>query len=197
LFLIPGIIIYLILPYRHFSIENENVCLYNVTEVNKMYQLSYRTTGLEDWVTSFYLKLGISNPELINEERISSFLGIYVKKKPIPSSFHVIGRYQDIIIDSREPIEKHREIFFHELCHILRHSGIQTIMPSSFRKLQEWDAHHFTQYAAIPHHMIKYIPLNDRDVIKQMSDMFLVSPELCEERLEQIIRRNHIQRSIY
>ncbi|MGM0853109.1 MAG: ImmA/IrrE family metallo-endopeptidase [Bacillota bacterium] len=162
-----------------------------------MYQLTYRTTGLEDWVSRFYIKLGITNPDLISEERISRFLGIYVKKKPIPSSFHVIGRYQDIVIDSREPIEKHREIFFHELCHILRHSGVQTIMPASFRELQEWDANHFTQYAAIPYHMIKYIPINDRDVIKQMSDMFLVSPELCEERLEQIIRRNHIQRSIF
>lgn len=171
--------------------------MYNVSEVNKMYQLAYRTTGLEDWVSSFYMKLGITNPYSISEERIAKFLGIYVKKKPIPSSFHVIGRYQDIVIDSREPIEKHREIFFHELCHILRHSGVQTIMPRSFRELQEWDAHHFTQYAAIPYHMIKYIPFNDRDVIKQMSDMFLVSPELCEERLEQIIRRNQIQRSIY
>jgi Zn-dependent peptidase ImmA (M78 family) len=162
-----------------------------------MYHLSYRTTGLEDWVSRFYRKLGITTPNLINEERICRFLGIYMKKKPIPSSFHVIGRYQDIVIDSREPAEKHREIFFHELCHILRHSGVQTIMPASFRELQEWDAQHFTQYAAIPYHMIKYIPLNDCDVIKQMSDMFLVSPELCEERLEQIIRRNHLQRNFY
>ncbi|KAA0560729.1 ImmA/IrrE family metallo-endopeptidase [Rossellomorea aquimaris] len=162
-----------------------------------MYQLAYRTTELEDWVSRFYMNLGITTPNSISEERISRFLGIYVKKKPIPSSFHVIGRYQDIVIDSREPFEKHREIFFHELCHILRHSGIQSIMPSSFRELQEWDAHHFTQYAAIPYHMIKFIPFNDRDVIKQMSDMFLVSPELCEERLKQIIRRNSIKQSLY
>ncbi|MBM7584654.1 hypothetical protein JOC86_001191 [Bacillus pakistanensis] len=59
-------------------------------------------------------------------------------------------------------------------------------MPSAFRELHEWDANHFTQYAAIPYYMIKYIPFNDIDVIKQMSEMFKVSPELCEERLKQI-----------
>ncbi|MCP3741416.1 ImmA/IrrE family metallo-endopeptidase [Rossellomorea sp. BNER] len=162
-----------------------------------MYQLTYRTTGLEDWVSMLYVKLGINCPSQINEEKISRYFEIYVKKKPMHSSFHIIGRYKDIVIDSREPVEKHREIFFHELCHILRHSGIQTIMPSAFRELQEWDANHFTQYAAIPYHMIKYIPFNDMDIIKQMTEMFKVSPELCEERLKQIYRRNqvHIQQS--
>jgi Zn-dependent peptidase ImmA (M78 family) len=163
-----------------------------------LYQLAYRTTGLEDWVSTFYMRMGVTTPGLICEEQIASFLRIYLKKKPIPSSFHVIGRYQDIVIDSREPFERHREIFFHELCHILRHSGIQTIMPSSFRELQEWDAQHFTQYAAIPYHMIKFIPINDRDVIKQMSDMFKVTPELCEARLDQIIRRNNfLEQSLF
>jgi Zn-dependent peptidase ImmA (M78 family) len=162
-----------------------------------LYQEHYQTTELEDWVSNMYKKIGITNPSLINEEKISRYFQIFLKRKPMHSSYHIIGRYRDIVIDEREPLEKHREIFFHELCHILRHAGIQSMMPTAFRELQEWDAHHFTQYAAIPYHMIRYIPINDRDVIKQMSDMFCVSPELCERRLEQILRRNHLQRSSY
>lgn len=112
------------------------------------------------------------------------------------SSFHILGRYRDIVIDVREPKEKHREIFFHELCHILRHAGIQSMMPTAFRELQEWDAQHFTQYAAIPHHMLKYIPFQDHDVVNQMSLIFQVSPELCEMRLEQVKRRLQTARNI-
>jgi hypothetical protein len=71
----------------------------------------------------------------------------------------------------------------------LEHAVIQSIMPSTFRELQEWDAQHFTQYAAIPLYMLKFIPFQDHNVIKQMSLMFQVSPELCEIRLEQVKRQ--------
>jgi len=46
--------------------------------------------------------------------------------------------------------EEKREAFFHELCNILRHVGIQSMMPEAFRELQGRDANHFTKYAAIP-----------------------------------------------
>jgi Zn-dependent peptidase ImmA (M78 family) len=177
-------------------IENTNMRLYNVTEVSKLYQEHYKTTELEDWVSNMYKKIGIFTPSLINEQKISSYFEIYLKKKPMHSSFHIFGRYRDIVIDEREPLEKHREIFFHELCHILRHAGIQSMMPTAFRELQEWDAQHFTQYAAIPHHMLKYIPFQEHDVVNQMSLMFQVSPELCGMRLEQIKRRLQTARKI-
>jgi Zn-dependent peptidase ImmA (M78 family) len=154
-----------------------------------LYQKNYQTTELEDWVSSLYKKMGITKPSLINEHTISRYFEIFLKKKPMHSSYHIIGRYRDIVIDDREPKEKHREIFFHELCHILRHAGIQSMMPTAFRELQEWDAQHFTQYAAIPHHMLKYIPFQEYDVVNQMSLMFQVSSELCEVRLEQVKRR--------
>jgi Zn-dependent peptidase ImmA (M78 family) len=154
-----------------------------------LYQYHYQTTELEDWVSNMYKKIEITTPQLINEQKISNYFGIYLKKKPMHSSYHIIGRYRDIVIDEREPPEKHREIFFHELCHILRHSGVQSMMPTPFRELQEWDAQHFTQYAAIPHHMLMYIPFYEHDVVNQMSIIFQVSPELCELRLEQVKRR--------
>ncbi|WP_235860295.1 ImmA/IrrE family metallo-endopeptidase [Rossellomorea aquimaris] len=161
-----------------------------------MYQEQYRTTELEDWVSTMYNKMGITKPSLINEQTISRYFEIFLKKKPMNSSFHIFGRYRDIVIDEREPLEKQREIFFHELCHILRHAGIQSMMPTAFRELQEWDAQHFTQYAAIPHHMLKYIPFQEHDVVNQMSLMFQVSPELCEMRLEQVKRRLQTTRNI-
>ena len=149
----------------------------------------YQTTALEDWVTNFYLKLNIHTPQDINEDYIAREQKVFLHRKRIASFYQIVGKYRGITIDIREPISKHREMFFHELCHILRHSGNQGLMNNAFRELQEWDTKHFTKYAAIPHHMISYIPLYDENVIEQMSNMFKVTPELCEERLDQIKRR--------
>ncbi|WP_350346125.1 ImmA/IrrE family metallo-endopeptidase [Heyndrickxia faecalis] len=156
----------------------------------------YCTTSLEDWVTKFYSRIGIIKPKQIDITAISRCLRIYVHYKPIYSYFEVIGRYQGIVIDCREPPEKHREIFFHELCHILRHAGVQSMMPKAFRELQEWDARHFVKYAAIPFHMLQYINFDDSHVVEQMTDIFKVSPELCLERLLQLQRNGYFRQSV-
>ena len=154
-----------------------------------MLPLVYPATALEDWVINFYIRLGIYHPDQINEEYIARNHRIFLHKKPQPSNFQVVGRYQGITIDSRESVETQRESFFHELCHILRHYGIQSMMPNAFRELQERDARHFTLYAAIPYHMLKFIDFNDPYVIDQMVSLFKVTPELCETRLLQIENR--------
>lgn len=146
----------------------------------------YQTTALEDWVTNLYIKLNIFLPQDINEDYIASEQRIFLHRKKMASFYQIAGRYRGITIDSRESKIKQREIFFHELCHVLRHSGNQGMMNKAFRELQEWDTKHFTKYAAIPHHMIQYIPTNDQNVIEHMVNMFKVTPELCEERLMQI-----------
>lgn len=149
----------------------------------------YMTTALEDWVTSFYLRIGIKNPLDISESYIAKRCEIFIKKDKIPSRYDVVGRFRSITIDSRKDKLIQREIFFHELCHILRHSGRQGIMPEAFRELQEWDARNFVKYAAIPTHMLKFIDFNDSLVIDQMVHLFKVTPELCTERLMQIQKR--------
>lgn len=153
------------------------------------YQNIYRTTALEDWVTSFYTRLKILHPRQINIEYIARIYSIFIHRKPMPATHEIIGRYRGITIDTRKAKDVQREMFFHELCHILRHSGVQSMMPDAFREMQEWDARHFVRYAAIPHHMLQFIDLKDDYVIDQMVSLFKVSPELCKERLEQIKNR--------
>jgi Zn-dependent peptidase ImmA (M78 family) len=150
---------------------------------------NYYTTALEDWVTNFYKRNKILHPRQITIEYISKIYEITLNKKPIPAFNIVNGRFRGITIDSRKNIHTQREIFFHEFCHILRHTGIQTMMPAAFRELQEWDARRFTLYAAIPHHMFKYIDFDDPFVIDQTASLFKITPELCEERFEQIKNR--------
>jgi Zn-dependent peptidase ImmA (M78 family) len=149
----------------------------------------YYTTALEDWVTKFYKSLNIFYPSDINPLTISRKLGIFLRERPFPSTHQVVGRFRCIVIDSRLSNEEKREAFFHELCHILRHVGVQSMMPAAFRELQEWDANHFTKYAAIPFHMLRFIDWDEPYIIEHMANMFKVTPELCEKRLEQIKSR--------
>ncbi|MED4530943.1 peptidase [Metabacillus fastidiosus] len=154
----------------------------------------YTTTILEDWVTSFYLKIKIRTPDDISEDYIAKQNEIYIKRANIPSRYDVIGSFRSITIDIRKDKLLQREIFFHELCHILRHSGRQGMIPEAFRQLQEWDSCNFVRYAAIPNHMLHFIDFNEPFVIEQMVKMFKVTPELCTERLMQIEKRRNLQK---
>lgn len=141
---------------------------------------NYYTTALEDWVTKLYKRLGIYRPKHIDIKYIARVYEIFIHRKPLPAYYQVVGRYRGITLDIRESIEKQHEQFFHEFSHILRHSGCQTLLPAAFRELQEWDATHFTKYATIPAHMLKYIYFDDPYVIDQMVSLFKVTPNLCE-----------------
>jgi Zn-dependent peptidase ImmA (M78 family) len=150
---------------------------------------NHKTTALEDWVTDFYTRKKILHPRHINIEHIARIYDVFINYWGLPSMYKVNGRFRGIYINKSKSKEQQREIFFHELCHILRHTAVQTMMPAAFRELQEWDARHFTLYAAIPAHMLQFIDFNDEYVIDQMASLFKVTPELCEERLEQIKNR--------
>lgn len=150
---------------------------------------NYYTTNLEDWVTKLYIKIQVFHPKHIKEEEIAQKLGIFLHRKPMPPSYQVLGRYRGITVDVRVSYEEQREMFFHELCHILRHAGTQDTMPSSFRDLQEWDAHNFVRYAAIPYHQLKYIDFNQPNIEQHMAELFGVSIDLAKERVHQFESR--------
>jgi Zn-dependent peptidase ImmA (M78 family) len=149
-------------------------------------QFNYVTTALEDWVSNWYIRNSILKPRDINLTHISLKYGIYLHLKEMPARYDICGRYKAIVLDKRTTCQEQREQFFHELCHILRHTGHQSMMPEAFRQLQEWDAKHFTKYAALPHHMLRSYDLSDPNIISILSEDFKVTEQLCKERLERI-----------
>ncbi|MGQ7280005.1 ImmA/IrrE family metallo-endopeptidase [Brevibacillus thermoruber] len=149
-------------------------------------KLSYSPTPLESWVSHFYKRLSILQPDDLDEHRIARALNIFLVYKEVPSLSYEFGRFRSITIDKRLPTKIQRERFYHELCHILRHAGRQIMMPEAFRELQEWDARNFTRYAALPLHMITAFDFKQPAIVEVLSEQFRVTPELCAERLKRI-----------
>lgn len=133
------------------------------------------------------MDMGIHNPHEIHEERICSELGIHLTYSQRRSYSIDEDDFKLINIDARLPKDKQREAFFHELCHVLRHSGNQfNGLPKPFLDLQESDAKRFTQYAAIPLHMLNSINLNGPMLLHEASATFQVSMETCRQRFDQL-----------
>ncbi|WP_342341476.1 ImmA/IrrE family metallo-endopeptidase [Halobacillus kuroshimensis] len=149
----------------------------------------YTTTTLEDSITKWYKNHEIILPEDLCIHRIELKSHISLLSKPTYARYMKVGNFQEIIVDSRIPIIYQREQFFHELCHALRHTGRQSIMPKAFYELQERDARHFTLYASLPYHMIKEYTLTDPEIIDLWSQDFNIPLDICQERLEKIKRR--------
>lgn len=156
--------------------------------------MHYTKTALEEWIANKYIEEQIYNPQDIDVYCIAKHYGIYVHLKSIPARFDICGDYKAIVLDNRSTHEEQNEQFFHELCHILRHAGHQTIMPNAFRELQERDAKHFTMYASIPYFMLDNYDLENPNIVYELSCEFKVTEKLCLERLKHIKRNNFAYR---
>lgn len=153
----------------------------------------YRPFPLEEKVMKMYKLMNIYTPEDIDIQKIAYYYRIYLKFSTNRSYSTQFGNFQLININKSLNQMEQREVFFHELCHLLRHSGNQYYnMPKAFKDLQEWDAAHFTRYAAIPFHMLKYVDWKKPTLIKEMSKMFSITEAICNYRIEHI-NRNKLQ----
>ncbi|MDE3840738.1 peptidase [Bacillus methanolicus] len=157
---------------------------------------TYTQTYLEEFISNLYKSLGIFKPHQISEEDIAAKLGILFFRNNGPAFHTRVCGVDANYVDARDSPKKQREQFFHELCHVLRHVGSQSIVPFSFREWQELDAKRFVKCAAIPFDMVKDWDLDDPEIIKKASKTFCVTQELCQERLLQIRNRIYINKLI-
>jgi Zn-dependent peptidase ImmA (M78 family) len=157
-------------------------------------KITYTQTYLEEFISNLYKNLGIFKPHQISEENIAAKLGIFFFRENGPAFHTRVGGIDAIYVDARDSPKKQREQFFHELCHVLRHVGNQSIIPLSFREWQEIDARRFTKCAAIPFKMVKDWDLRNDNIVQKASDTFGVTEELSRERLLQIKNRIYFKK---
>ncbi|MEK4973607.1 ImmA/IrrE family metallo-endopeptidase [Niallia sp. FSL R7-0648] len=139
-----------------------------------------------------YKNMNIYKPEDIDIRKIANYFRIHLKFSTNRSYSFQNGNFMIININKSLNNMEQREVFFHELCHLLRHCGNQyKNMPKAFRDLQEWDAEHFTRYAAIPYHMLKLINWKSGSLITDLNKIFCVSENICLERINHILRNSN------
>lgn len=149
----------------------------------------YYPTYSEKLISECYKELGIFYPSQIDIERICQTQGIVYIEKPIYSHFAIIDEVKFIVVDKRLKQHEKKEHFFHELVHVLLHSGIQTSMSEYSLKMQEREARKHSRYALIPFHMLKFVDLTSNNAIQNIIETFNVSDEISKERYEEIEKK--------
>lgn len=149
----------------------------------------YKETFLEQWIHNKYEEHGIIHITDYSIDNIAAAFDVNLVFGDFPpfsdneDRVIFLNKYADPVLT--------RAIFFHELCHVLRHAGDQRVMPELFKDAQEAEAEHFVLYAAIPFYMFAKMEVPDQryEAIPYLAEHFQVSMKVAEQRLDQIQRR--------
>ncbi|OZI11836.1 hypothetical protein CEW92_09435 [Bacillaceae bacterium SAS-127] len=96
------------------------------------------STVLEDYIFSLYQSIGIYKPEQLDAKMIATRLGVVFEYDDKSSKSFELGDIPFIVLNNQFTPQQQWQDFAHELGRLLRHCGNLTVLPSSFRKIQEW-----------------------------------------------------------
>ncbi|MFW9331811.1 ImmA/IrrE family metallo-endopeptidase [Paenibacillus polymyxa] len=150
----------------------------------------YQPTETELLICDLYQTLNINHPHEIDIDLISALWGadiVYYDGRA-KSYWEDLGSV--IFLNKDDPPEKQRVVFFHELCHIVKHEGHQDVLPGLFVELQETQAYHFMLFASMPYYLLPDpLEMIWSEYIGLLAEEFHVSLEVAAARAEQIIAR--------
>lgn len=116
----------------------------------------YSPNFVEKLIEKVYYQNEIRSPHDLDIERIATIWSIDLEYTNTARAFAIWGSStRRIFLPNSLPIVDRRAVFFHELCHVLRHEGNQRTMTTEFRQLQEVQADQFVLFAAMPYFMIR------------------------------------------
>jgi len=141
--------------------------------------MRYITTPLEDSIQELYRRIGIKKPKHSIED-VAARIGISIYYQKIPLSTEGI-----IFINPSLSVEQQREVFAHELGHVLHHVGVQLGMPEDFLHMQEAKAQNFALHFTVPTFMLLELnlPKYRNQAINMIADIFGVTYCFADERL--------------
>lgn len=149
--------------------------------------MRYTNTMLEDLVQDLYSKIRIADPNhSIDEIARRLRINLFYFRSPSFSTEKFIS------INPYLSPEKQKEVFAHELAHVLYHVGVQFNMPELFRLKQEFQAKNFSLHFCIPTFMLKKIEIpGDRNcAVLLLAETFGVTEKFASERLEKYERQS-------
>ncbi|MEK5163137.1 ImmA/IrrE family metallo-endopeptidase [Paenibacillus sp. FSL R5-0527] len=153
---------------------------------------NYQMTELEKFQADLYARINIQHPWELEILEIADRLNIwiYFTKQGSKALELKEGLYSINIDKNLSPMQQRLD-FFHELCHVLRHAGDQSVLPEMFTQVQEREAEQFVYYATLPFKMISELPIPVRldQAVSFLSSEFRVPAQLAKQRLDQLKRR--------
>ncbi|MFD1066638.1 ImmA/IrrE family metallo-endopeptidase [Oceanobacillus locisalsi] len=130
---------------------------------------------LEDYIYELYMKIGITKPSEMDMFLIAKLLGVVISYQ------NRAIRMENEIALNKGTIRSEWMMFGHEICHYLRHVGIQLVMNKLFVDLQEYQADYFAYHFCVPTFMLDKLDIScAEDIIKH----FEVDYEFALRRLE-------------
>ena len=149
-------------------------------------------THTEDYVKTFYEKIGITKPQELKFQTIAKKLGIHVFYWPDASQALFTGNKGFILLNENLTPQQQFQEFFHELSHVLFHAGNQSKIPASFREYQEAKANIFMYHAAIPTFMLDQLHIYNFDImtVYEVQKLFNVEYEFAVKRLQHYVTQH-------
>lgn len=151
-------------------------------------------THTEDYIKTFYFKMGISKPQELKFQTIAEQLGINVFYWSDTSQALFMGNKGFIFLNEQLSQQQQWQDFCHELAHVLLHSGHQGRMSPLFREYQENKANNFMYHACIPSFMLDELEQSDTSAltVQHVQQLFNVEYDFAVKRLEQYISNKQL-----
>lgn len=155
----------------------------------------YIPTDLEKWIEQQYLTFDIQTPHDLSINRVAEAFQMVVRLSDRETKvYHDEDGNHLLFLNAKKSVPDQRAEFFHELCHVIRHTGIQHSFSRSYVELQEIQANQFRLYAAMPIYMIisKYSEImKSTDIVPLIAHDFHLPIRLVQARIDQIVHRIH------
>ncbi|GAA5418019.1 hypothetical protein Pryu01_03097 [Paraliobacillus ryukyuensis] len=152
----------------------------------------YQKTNLENWLENLYIEHNILSISDLTIYNVADKLNVNVIFMENAKEVAIWDDKAAAIFLNPEKLEEEvRAIFFHELCHPLRHYGDQVNSVRTFMTLQERQANQFMLYASMPFYMIKKLDMSTYNYqwASFLSYKFNVPINIAQKRAEQILQR--------
>lgn len=143
-------------------------------------------THLEDYIYKLFQSIGITRPDQLDMFKIAALLGVEINYRK-----NIFRLGNEIILNKNNTLSEQWMDFGHELCHTLRHRGLQLNMNPLYVELQEWKADNFMYHFCVPTFMLENLklPHTRNETIGLIAKEFNVSIEFAEGRLDRWINQ--------
>ncbi|TES47192.1 ImmA/IrrE family metallo-endopeptidase [Halalkalibacterium halodurans] len=147
--------------------------------------MDYFPNRLEYLISQRFKQKGILLPDDLKIETVANAFDIEIFYHQTSFAFFQ-GNYKAITLNKHVDSRQQHYEFWHELTHILIHTGDQLKTAKYINKYQEIDANKCALFCAMPYHMLQYIDWYQENLLELLLEQFHLPKHQLINRLQQI-----------